>query len=278
MTTNNGSKTSGTIDYLYNLDLFLNPEIVNKFRGIKYVCMQGSSDRAKFLAQKLAKLILNIDEQYFTPINLFRASRFECYRIGNILSVSHGMGTVSVMNLLNDVTKLMRAAGNTNLEYIRIGTCGGLNVDPGSVIITDTSYQPDLTQGYKMTILGKNVVFPTNMDSKLNDRILAAQPEKLKFNLYRGNSIAADDFYLGQARFDGAIKPKYDETQRREYFNRVIAHNIYNFEMESTALAAFCNRAKISATMIAVTIINRLQGDQVIASEDELIEFSNRSQ
>ena len=43
----------------------------------------------------------------------------------------------------------------------------------------------------------------------------------------------------------------------------VHASGVSNIEMESAELAAFCNHAGIPALMIAVVIINRLDGDQV---------------
>jgi uridine phosphorylase len=264
--------------YLYNLDLVLNKTLIAQFHGIKYVCMQGSSDRAKEFAGKLAHEILDIDPRFFKPVNLFKGTRFECYRIGNILSVSHGMGTVSIITLLHNLTKLLHTANNTELEYIRIGTCGGININPGSIVITDTSYMPDLSSGYSMQVLGKDIIYPTNMNSSLNDRIFSCLPNKLPFSIYRGNSIAADDFYLGQARFDGVIKPHYDEKKRQEYFARASALNIYNIEMESTALAAFCNRASIPATMIAVTLLDRMHGDQITASDEEITDYADRAQ
>ena len=264
--------------YLYNLDLVLNDKLIDQFHGVKYVCMQGSSVRAKEFAGKLAHEMLNIDPRFFKPVNLFKGTRFECYRIGNILSVSHGMGTVSIITLLHSLTNLLHAANNNELEYIRIGTCGGINIAPGSVVITDTSYMPDLSSGYTMQVLGKDISYPTHMNKELNDRVLGCQPSGLPFTIYRGNSIAADDFYLGQARFDGAIKPHYDEKKRQEYFARASTLNIYNIEMESTALAAFCNRANIPATMIAVTLLDRIHGDQITASDEELADYSDRSQ
>lgn len=261
--------------YLYNFNIVINAEIIDKFHGIKFVCMQGSGYRTKVLAQKLARIILKINNTCFNPQNLFKAARFEAYRVGPVLLVSHGMGTISIMNLLDDITKLMKASGNTDLEYIRIGTSGGINVKPGSIIITDTAYKSDLTTGYLMNILGKDVAFPTQMDPLLNERILKAQPKP--FKLYKGNSIAADDFYLGQARFDGAIKPKYDVHMREEYFKKIMALGIYNLEMESTAMASFCSRANISGSMIAVTLLDRLKDDQVTATPAELAGFADRA-
>lgn len=263
-------------NYLYSVDMLLNDETVKLFQGIKYVCMQGSSDRSKVLTRKLAKLILGIEDEFFTPRNLFPGTRFTAYKVANVLCVSHGMGTVSIHSLLDTITQLLRLADNSDLEYIRIGTSGGLNIAAGSIVITDTAFMPNLVANYKMNILGYDKVFPTQMDIALSKRILAAQPPDTPFKLYFGNSIAADDFYMGQARFDGVIKPKYDLAKRQKYFEQIMARGIYNFEMESTVLAAFCNRASIPATMIAVTLLDRLRDDQVTASAEELADYANR--
>ena len=86
------------------------------------------------------------------------------------------MGTVSIITLLHNLTNILHAADNNELEYIRIGTCGGININPGSIVITDTSYMPDLSCGYKMQVLGTEISYPTHMNKDLNDRILNHQP------------------------------------------------------------------------------------------------------
>ena len=47
--------------------------------------------------------------------------------------------------------------------------------------------------------------------------------------------------------------------------------------MEGTALAAFCNRAEIPATMLAVILLNRFNGDQLTKSHDILESYSKRA-
>jgi uridine phosphorylase len=179
---------------------------------------------------------------------------------------------------LHNLTQVLYFAGNSDLEYIRIGTSGGIGVEPGSVVLTDTAYMPNLIAGYKVSALGKDIIYPTVMDKVLNQKILQAQHQSTSFKLLVGNSIAADDFYLGQARFDGAIKPRYTIESRNSYFEKIKVLNILNFEMESTGLASFCNRAQIPATMIASIIINRLNGDQVTISTETLNKYSDHSQ
>ena len=261
---------------LYNLNLSLNETTLKKFYGIKYVIMQGSPLRTHTLAEKIAGLFLNIDSNFFTPVTLFKTQTFVAYRIDDILCVSHGMGNSSITTLLHNLTKVLYLAGNTELEYIRVGTSGGIDIEPGNVVLTKTAYMPNLIAGYKVSAIGKDIISNT-YEPWLKKRILAAQPPGLGFNVLEGNTITADDFYLGQGRFDGAIKPKYDLNTRNAYFLKVKGLGILNFEMEATGLASFCNRADIPATMIAVTLLNRLLGDQVKESADKLAQYSENS-
>lgn len=263
--------------YLYNINLTLSEKELEQFSGISYVCMQGSPVRAKDFAGKLARMLWGLNMANFEPKNMLKDSAFHCYRVGNVLSVSHGMGTASMLTLLHSISTVMYFAGNHDIEYIRIGTSGGIGIESGSVVLTDTAYMPDLVAGYKVSALGRDVVYPTGMSIVLNNKILAAQPTTLEFKVLSGNSIAADDFYLGQARFDGVLKPSYDAEKRRQYFAKIRQLNILNFEMESTALASFCNRAEIPATMIATTLVNRMESDQVTATPEELVKYSDRS-
>jgi uridine phosphorylase len=267
-----------TPEYLYSLNLHLSQQVLKKFEGIQYVLMQGSEIRAHSLAKKIAQTIFNVDTRYFDLIDLTPASAYACYRIGNILSVSHGMGSGSMMTFLHDISKVMYFSGNHDFEYIRIGTSGGIGISPGVVVITDEVYMANLNKGCKSPDLDADIIYPTCMDTELSQRILNAQPNHLSFEVLRGNSIAADDFYLGQARFDGAITPMYDEKKRQAYFKKIQALSILNIEMESAAFASFCYRAEIPAAMVAVTLINRLLGDQLSVSSETLGEWSDRSQ
>ena len=264
--------------HLYLFDIELNQQTLERFSGINYVIMQGSSKRSEVLARKLADKVLKVDSRFFKPVNLVNTSDYAVYRVGNILSVSHGMGNVTIDALLHAVTKLLYYAGSHDVEYIRVGTSGGIGVEPGTVVVTKNAYMPNLAPYYTTYELGQRIDTPTNLDHKLVERILTAQPNNLPFPIISGNSIAADDFYLGQCRYDGAMPASKDRAWREEFFQKVHALDIRNFEMESSAMGAFCNRAEIPATMIAVTLLNRFKGDQVSATPEQLAEFSDRSQ
>ncbi len=271
-------KTIPETSNLYHLGINLTQQELDKFRNIKFVIMQGSPQRTEVLARKLARQLLQIDQRFFTPLNLSTTSDYAVYRVGNVLAVSHGMGNVTIDTLLHSITKLLYFAGNTELEYIRVGTCGGLGVESGTVIITKDVFMPNLEPYYSSYELDKEIKTPTTFDDALIQRIVQSQPHDLAFPLLIANSIAADDFYLGQCRYDGAMASTKNQAQRLEFFAQAQELGIYSFEMESSALAAFCCRAQIPATMVAVALLNRYNGDQVKASATQLAEFAEHAQ
>ena len=58
------------------------------------------------------------------------------YKVGPVLSVSHGMGVPSLSILLHELIKLMWHAGVQDPVFFRIGTCGGVGLVPGTIVIT----------------------------------------------------------------------------------------------------------------------------------------------
>ena len=61
---------------------------------------------------------------------------YAMYKVGPVLSISHGMGIPSAGILLHEVIKLMYHAGVTDPVFIRLGTCGGIGLPPGTVVVT----------------------------------------------------------------------------------------------------------------------------------------------
>jgi uridine phosphorylase len=68
--------------------------------------------------------------------------------------------------------------------------------------------------------------------------------------------------FAGQGRLDGAFCD-YTEKEKLEFLHKVHDNNILNMEMESLAFAALTHHAGIRAAVICVTLLNRLNGDQV---------------
>lgn len=66
----------------------------------------------------------------------------------------------------------------------------------------------------------------------------------------------------GQGRLDGA-SCDYSEDAKMAFLKECFAKGIRNIEMEATMFASLTNHVGVKAADICVTIINRLNGDQV---------------
>lgn len=62
----------------------------------------------------------------------------------NFYTSQHGMGIPSVSILLHEIIKLMYHAKVSDPIFFRIGTCGGIGIDGGNVIITEEALNSDL--------------------------------------------------------------------------------------------------------------------------------------
>jgi uridine phosphorylase len=122
-------------------------------------------------------------------------------------------------------------------------------------------------------VLDKTYSFPTNLDSKLIARIQSCV--KTTNRLVLGKTLGTDDFYEGQGRLDGALAPLYTDTEKHDYLQRAFMMGVRNIEMESTAFAAFCMRADIPSVIICVALINRLNGDQITSTKEEMKHYTD---
>lgn len=69
-----------------------------------------------------------------------------------MLSISHGMGVPSVGILLHELIKLMYHAKCKDPIFIRIGTCGGIGVEGGTVVITEEAVDGLLRNTFEVVI------------------------------------------------------------------------------------------------------------------------------
>ena len=70
-----------------------------------------------------------------------------------------GFGCLSIA--LHEVVKLLHYAEATDVSLIRMGTSGGLGVEPGNVILTKNGYDATLQEGHEVTTVGKKTRFPS---------------------------------------------------------------------------------------------------------------------
>jgi uridine phosphorylase len=244
------------------------------FGDVKFVCMGGSSVRAGKFAHKIAQVIgIDMPDEGLLPIG--KTERCSLYKIGPVISVSHGMGMPSMLIFLHELTKLMEYAKAENFTFIRIGTSGGVGIEPGTVVVTNEGLNEELEPNFEQIVLGQRRLYETALDTNLANRILSVRGN---IRAEVGKTMGTNDFYEGQARLDGALAPDYTEAEKLLFLQRAHQKGVRNIEMESTAFAAFCKRANIPAAIVCATLLNRLNGDQVTSTSEELAEFSSRAE
>ena len=80
---------------------------------------------------------------------------------------------------------------------------------------------------------------------------------------------------LGQGRLDGAFC-EFSKESKLEFLQKAHDSGVRNIEMESLVVASMCRRAGVKAAIVCVTLLNRLEQDQILLSKDVLDEFQTR--
>ncbi|XP_069469422.1 uridine phosphorylase 1 isoform X1 [Ambystoma mexicanum] len=265
-------------DILYHFDLGTGThDFPTLFGDVKFVCVGGSASRMKSFSQYIAGELKLGDPSDDIPNICAGTDRYAMYKVGPVLSVSHGMGIPSIAIMLHELIKLLYHAGCTNVTVIRLGTSGGIGLDIGSVVVTSQSVDASFRPQFEQIILGKRVVRCTELDEKLAKELLESSKEINQFNTVIGKTMCTMDFYEGQARLDGAFC-FYTEEQKMQYLKEAYDAGIRNIEMESSVFAAMCKLAGLKAAVVCVTLVNRLQGDQITSTHEVLAEFQQRPQ
>lgn len=252
--------------------------ILNLFRDVKFVCLSGSANRAKKIAKFLNKeLDCGIEEDELLK-DLCLTDRYVMYKIGPVLAASHGMGVPSLRIVLNEIMKVLHYANAKDVTFFRIGTSGGIGVEPGTVVITKKAVNGSFEAKMSEIILGK--VTETNTELQYTDfdkitHLAEAIKQKKPFDFVCGNTMCCDDFYEGQGRLDGAFCD-YTKEDKEKYLQKAYESGVRNIEMEATIFAAMTSKAKVNAYIICVTFLNRLHGDQIEVPHEELQNFETR--
>lgn len=71
-------------------------------------------------------------------------------QVGPVLSISHGMGVPSLGILLHEIIKLMYHAKCKDPIFFRIGTCGGIGIEGGTVVVSSEGVDGQLRSVHEM--------------------------------------------------------------------------------------------------------------------------------
>eukprot|EP00300_Choanocystis_sp_HF-7_P029123 c35522_g1_i1.p1 GENE.c35522_g1_i1~~c35522_g1_i1.p1 ORF type:complete len:302 (+),score=65.03 c35522_g1_i1:49-906(+) len=271
MSALNPHLASMPVDYMMHLDLNSSMPLKEMFGHIKFVIWSGANGRAKAFAERLAEEF-NVKDASLEPIG--STERYHLYKVGNVLSVSHGIGAPSISIILDEVTKVLHYAGATDFVYIRTGTCGGLGVPPGTLVLTTQTYTPLLEPQIETVVCGAPQVRIPEFNSTLRAALLAVSGD---LSVVEGATVSCNDFYCAQGRMDG-IFCDFQPEDRISFLRKCYDMGVRNLEMEGMMLGTFCGLVKIPCAMVCVTLIDRLQGDQVLQSltAAQLREISRR--
>lgn len=266
-------------DILYHLGLGSEShDLVEMFGDIKFVCMSGTPKRCETFAHYIMK---ELGHKLPTGTRLQDiceySYRYSMYKVGPVLSVSHGMGIPSVGILLHEVIKLMYHAKVQDPIFFRIGTSGGVGLEGGTVVISEEAVDGLLRPTLELPILGKIVQRPALLDKKLQRELkLLAEPDDL-FPTLIGKTMCTTDFYEGQGRMDGAFCD-FSEAEKMEHLQTLKDNGVVNIEMESLAFAALTHHAGVKAAVVCVTLLDRLKSDQIHYPKEVLEEWQMRPQ
>lgn len=265
-------------DFLYHLGLDTSQDLEKLFGDVKFVCMGGAQKRMQDFANYIMKVI-----GYTIPFGTQlmdiseHAHRYSLYKIGPVLSVSHGMGTPSMSILLHELIKLMYYAKCKNPIFFRIGTCGGVGLSGGTVVISEAAVDGLCNNYYELPILDKIIRRPCVFDKELIDELLSSVSSRTGYDVVKGTTLCALDFYEGQGRLDGAFCG-YSPKEKVIYLEHIYNRGIRNIEMESLVFGALTHQAHIRAAVVCVSLLDRLQGDQVSVSPKSYKEWEERPQ
>ncbi|KAK6745570.1 hypothetical protein RB195_011974 [Necator americanus] len=252
-------------DFLYHFGFGIKTvDIPKVFGDTKFVCTGGSSTRMKLYAEWFSKECgLECSE------NLSRTDRFVLYKTGKVIWVNHGMGSPSLSILLVEMLKIMHHAKAEDVKFIRVGTSGGVGVEPGTVVVTTGVMNGELTDKYVQWINGKKVERDTWLDEDLRKELIAVASEK-KIPVEAGLTLCADDFYEGQMRLDGFFC-EYKADDKFDFLNKIYEKGVRNFEMECTCFASMTYRAGVKAAIVCVAMLNRMEEDNLDTDQNAIL-------
>ncbi|KAL4114020.1 hypothetical protein PRIC2_014938 [Phytophthora ramorum] len=265
-------------DVLFHIGLTCSQEerqqVVTTFGDVKFFVTGGSAERMTSFAHAVAKE-LHIAAPYgyaLAPIG--STSRYTLYKVGPVLVANHGIGMPSISILLHEVTKLLEYAGAHGATYIRMGTSGGIGVEPGTVVITSEGVNNKAESVDEVAVLGSTVRRPAICSPEVREEIIAAAKD-VGLPYAVGKTLSCNDFYEGQGRLDGAIC-EYTLEDKMAFLHKLADAGVRNIEMEARCMAGFCHKLRIPVAVVCVTLLNRLDGDQVLSSHETLQGFEKR--
>lgn len=259
------------VDHLYHLGLSSSDEQLARMKDLKAIVMAGSPLRVQRMAETWSKK--HKGEFFKFP----KDERFSIFYSSGVIFASHGMGMPSMSIALQEFMKLVFFVKKGDIRemekviWCRVGTSGGL-IEPGSVVLTTEALCSDF-KPYRLIAMGKEHEFDPTIPARCVDDIMKASEGK-NINVVKGKTIGGDCFYIEQNRVDGAVI-LCDEQGKMEWLKKADKLGVKNIEMESPVMAGFLNHWGFpNFAVICCVLVNRLKGDQIRSTKEELEGYS----
>ena len=239
------------------------------------VILVGDPGRVALVASHLNNIECEVESREFRTVT----GQYEGKRI---TVVSTGIGCDNIDIVMNELDALANIDFNTrmekeqtrSLEIVRIGTCGGLQLNTleGTFVCSEYSVGFD---GLLNFSAGRNAVCDLQMERALINHLgwtgNMCQPypyvikadetlvERIAEGMVRGITVACGGFFGPQGRQLRIPLADPNQNEKIESFEYNGLH-ITNFEMESSALAGLARLMGHHATTVCMVIANRRAG------------------
>ena len=264
-------------DVYYHFGVASSEAILAPLRDVRAVVMAGSGGRIKEFAERWSQLNGGSEIVAFP-----KEDRFVTRYTAGVLFASHGMGMPSASIALQELMRMvffLKAGDLDALDEVfwcRVGTSGGVGLPGGTVVVSSEGLMADL-RPYRLLNGGTGEYwFDGHFPSATCEAIIAAN-EYTDFDIVSGKTVAGNEFFLEQFRLDGAVCLETPET-KMAWLTWLHDSGVANIEMEGAMIAGYLNHWGFSKfAMICCTLLNRLDGDQVTATPEQLHKFSEDS-
>lgn len=239
------------------------------------VILVGDPGRVALVASHLNNIECEVESREFRTVT----GQYEGKRI---TVVSTGIGCDNIDIVMNELDALANIDFNTrmekeqtrSLEIVRIGTCGGLQLNTPEGIFVCSEYSVGF-DGLLNFYAGRNAVCDLQMERALINHLgwtgNMCQPypyvikadetlvERIAEGMVRGITVACGGFFGPQGRQLRIPLADPNQNEKIESFEYNGLH-ITNFEMESSALAGLARLMGHHATTVCMVIANRRAG------------------
>ena len=265
------------VDSYYHLGITSTDPLIERMRDLRAVVMAGSGPRIDEFARQWSS------EHGDAEILVFpKEERFTTRYCAGVLFISHGMGMPSASIAVQELMRLAYLLKRGDLEaldeifWVRVGTSGGVGLPAGTIVVSTEGVMADLQPYRLLDGRGGYHQFDGTFPRDIVDAIIAAN-DGSGIPVTAGRTVATNEFFIEQFRLDGAIRLA-DAARKTEWLSWLDENGVRNIEMEGAMIAAYLNYWGFSRfAMVCTTLLNRLEGDQVHSTPEEMHDFVERS-